>query len=362
METGRVAPSGGELGQPGGAALRGWALEDIRLQGGLESGWSCPLARLERPNGDALELVLAAPGTIDEIRVSDALRYGPIVPCGATNVPLVVDAPQAAAAKAGGQHLQTSEKDLNDSRLKLLSKVPDLQDAAYVLQAADARPAWEGMGGVKMVKDYFGPGQDAVNLEVWGETDEWVSRPSAIYWRLKDIGPGKYYLGLWQETNGFDTRVSEYSQEKIMTRLYVNGQPANFATTSDPVQVKPGLWLAELQSENAVDLKPDDELAVRPQHGWHSDGSFLRLVLYRQAPERGHGVTGRVFGASFGAWRLFPQLRLRPSWRSLAAARRARSMRRESASPTRCPTRLRPWWTGSCPTISARRWSTSRRR
>ena len=263
------------------------ALEDIRLQGGLESGWSCPLARLERPNGDALELVLAAPGTIDEIRVSDALRYGPIVPCGATNVPLVVDAPQAAAAKAGGQHLQTSEKDLNDSRLKLLSKVPDLQDAAYVLQAADARPAWEGMGGVKMVKDYFGPGQDAVNLEVWGETDEWVSRPARSTGDSRTLGRASTTSDCGRKPTASTARVSEYSQEKIMTRLYVNGQPANFATTSDPVQVKPGLWLAELQSENAVDLKPDDELAVRPQHGWHSDGSSCAWCCIVRRPSAG---------------------------------------------------------------------------
>ncbi|MCY3020268.1 MAG: hypothetical protein NTW87_14715, partial [Planctomycetota bacterium] len=80
-----------------------------------------------------------------------------------------------------------------------------------------------------------------------------------------------------------------------------------FWTTSDPVQVKPGVWLAELQTGTAVELKPGDEIAVR---GINANCVFLRLALYREAPRRGHGVTGQTFGRTFSCSRPFPQLRL----------------------------------------------------
>ena len=66
-------------------------------------------------------------------------------------------------------------------------------------------------------------------------------------------------------------------------------------------------WLAELQTGGAVELKPGDELAVRCLNG---NCVFLRLALYRQPPQRGHGVTGQTFGRTFSCPRPFPQLRL----------------------------------------------------
>jgi len=67
------------------------------------------------------------------------------------------------------------------ARLKLISKIPDLQ-AAYVFNAGQAKPAWDGMAGMKPLKDFFGPGADGVNLEVGIESDEATVRDSAIYW------------------------------------------------------------------------------------------------------------------------------------------------------------------------------------
>ena len=71
----------------------------------------------------------------------------------------------AVEVKSGGPHLETSEKDLNATRFKLISKIPDVQ-AAYVFDANQAKPAWEGMAGMKPLKDFFGQGADGVNLDV----------------------------------------------------------------------------------------------------------------------------------------------------------------------------------------------------
>ena len=122
---------------------------DIRIQGGEKTEWSCLDKDVERPHGEALDLVLAAAGVVDEIRVSKCLRFGPFVPKGASNTPLLVGKDEAGVAQtavaAGGPHLETSEKDLNESRLtKTISRIPD-PPAAYVLAPARPRPlgrAW----------------------------------------------------------------------------------------------------------------------------------------------------------------------------------------------------------------------------
>ena len=120
----------------------------------------------------------------------------------------------------------------------------------------------------------------------------------AMYWRIEKIEPGDYYVGLWAETSSPQMRT-EYGVNKLLASAYLNGWPLRFATTTDPVQVRPGLWLAELQAGSPVPLKDGDELAVWPirQAGRQS---FLRLALYRRQPSRGHGLTGQTFGVDCG--------------------------------------------------------------
>ena len=104
--------------------------------------------------------------------ISKCLRFGPFVPEGAKNSSFVMeqDASNSLQAAAGGPHLETSDKDLNAARLKTISKVPDVQ-AAYVFNASQAKPAWEGMAGMKLTKDYFGAGADGVELDGNQESD-----------------------------------------------------------------------------------------------------------------------------------------------------------------------------------------------
>ncbi len=337
------------------------ALVGVRPQGTDGETWDHSARGRGLPEGDVTSLVLSAAGVVDEVRVSKGLRYGPFVPVGATNPPLVAPrvaaAPRAAAANA--PHVETSEKDLDALRAKSISAIPETR-ATYTLGAAQALPVWEGMAGMQLLKDYFGKGADAVRLDPGQEISGEMVRPSAAYWKLADAGPqikppldkatrpgptsepncvqkGKYYVGLWLETQD-DSLRTEYFSGRMLTGLYLNGWPVRFSTTSDPVQVKPGIWLAELQTAEAVDLKPGDELAVRPN--W---GTILRLALYRTDREsgsgnrvserngesqpaisgwnpesrtpnpesrfvRGHGVTGQTFGMMGNG--NFPRLRL----------------------------------------------------
>ena len=164
--------------------------------------------------------------------------------------------------------------------------------ADYTFAADRARPAWEGMKGLMLRKDYFGKGLDGVKAQAQPEAGR------AMYWRTEKIEPGDYYVGLWAETANPGLRT-EYGPDKLLASAYLNGWPLRFATTSDPVQVRPGVWLAELQTGSRVSLKDGDELAVWPVRQAERQ-CFLRLALYRKAPVRGHGVTGQTFGVDCG--------------------------------------------------------------
>ena len=243
------------------------------------------------PRGTALDLVLPLDGVIDEIRISKGLRYGPIVPAGvkqvAFSLPTVTPpTPDSPVAK------EVAEEELNKERAKRLSPVPQ-SGADYTFAADLARPIWEGMSGLTLRKDYFSAGLDGIEAQPWPQQ---IGR--AMYWRMEKIEASDYYVGLWGETANPGMRT-EYGPEKLLASAYLNGWPLRFATTTDPVQVRPGLWLAELQSGATVSLKEGDEIAIWPVRPAERQ-CFLRLALYRKAPVRGHGVTGQTFGVDFG--------------------------------------------------------------
>ena len=93
---------------------------------------------------------------------------------------------------------------------------------------------------------------------------------------------------------------------EVVDLRYRNGFPVRFASTSEPVQVKPGLWLAELQTGGAVELKPGDEVAVR---GLNANCVFLRLACIGNRPARSRR-DGTNVRQDVLLRRPFPQLRL----------------------------------------------------
>ncbi len=241
-----------------------------------------------QPNGQAMDLVLKAGGVIDEIRISRGLRYGPIVPAGATYTPYQTT---ARKGKEKAKPIQTtstvSEKEIARLRAANVQPVP-AAEAAYVFEAGEAQPSWQDMPGLALRKDFFGKGADGIEFSQFA-----LGR--ALYWKTDRVEPGRYYLGLWAETSDKRYRT-EFSPSKLMATAFLNGYPVRFSTTSDPVQVKPGLWVSELQSRKAVEIKPGDEIAVTGATMWNNRKIYLRLALYRDEPRRGHGFTGQTFG------------------------------------------------------------------
>ena len=242
----------------------------------------------EMPRGKVLDLVLAANGVIDEIRISKTFRYGPIIPEGAKAVPFNQPAPAETNA-AVESFKDPAETELDKQRLKLISPVPDA-GAGYVFGIDQIKPGWEGMPGLEVRPNYFGKG---VNGMKFGSLDE-VGR--VAYFRLENIERGEYYIGLWTDCEDYIATGArtEFDTRSLKASAYLNGWPVRFSTTSDPVQVVPGTWLAELQSAKAVTLQSGDEIAFCTPY-WPQ--TFLRLALYKKAPKRGHGIASQTFGA-----------------------------------------------------------------
>ncbi len=227
------------------------------------------------------------------------LAAGMLLVCG-------LAAPRGAQAEPPkAEKLDPAAVAADAERAKMLVEVPK-SAADYTLPADQAQAGWEGMekgreeilwtgaeGTTKFAveKDYFGPGANSLHLERpdYGKT-------VYAYWKLSGIKTGKYYLALWTQTNNVEART-EYSPANLLHTLFINGWVTRFSTTSDPVQVKPGVWLTELQGKEPVELKDGDEIALAPAWG---NCQFLRLGLYTKEPVRGHGVTGQSWGLREG--------------------------------------------------------------
>ena len=242
---------------------------------------------MEPPQGPTVELLSSYSGVIDEIRISKGLRYGPLVPVGAEMTPYATPAAPAAPAVKAQAAKELSEAELHAQQAKLISPLPACK-ADYAIGADRFAPAWEGMTGLKTTKDYFGPGADGVEVLIQNQ----IGR--CAYCKLAGIEPGDYYVGVWTEVGDTYLRT-EYSMARLQMSAYVNGWPLRFSTTTEPVQLREGLWLAELQSGGPAALKNGDEIALCGSVA-EPGQKVLRLALYRKEPSRGHGVTGRTFG------------------------------------------------------------------
>ena len=250
------------------------------------------------PRGKAMDLMLLSDGVIDEIRISKGLRYGPMIPDGAKTVLYSLATTSQPPPKIAAKDV--TEEELDKERAKLISPVPQ-SNADYTFGIDRLRPAWEGMSGMQIQKDYFAPTgvrRDGKGVDAM-EAQAQSCRPgNAMYWRMENIEPGDYYLGVWAQSASPELRT-EYGVAQLLAAAYLNGWPVRFSTSTDPVQVRPGVWLAELQSGSPVKLKNGDEIAVwTVRHAGKQ--CFLRLALYRKEPSRGHGVTGRTFGVDCG--------------------------------------------------------------
>lgn len=274
-----------------------WGRDAVRLyvDGVLAScGTERPLPFFRTPSTirlGTLFSVYAWSGVIDEVRLSRVQRYGPFVPVGARWTPLVAASAEEPPAPAPAK--LRPAPDFAAERRKLLGQIPPPPPGALAFGASEARPLLQGDANFKLENDSPVPGM----------TTAWVGRPNLLhdpdndgcYWKAGAIPPGRYWVGVWYESGkaGAEANQGRWGPLSVM----LNGRLIQPATTSDPVQVAPGLYFAEIQTAAAEFIKPGDEVAVIPQMSQRF--RVARMTLYPADPLRGRGWTPESYGATW---------------------------------------------------------------
>ena len=232
-------------------------------------------------------------GGIDEIRISKIKRYGPFTPKGAKPNPLpVTEAPGEDKPTA-----ETPKVDFSEARKKMLGAIPPTRpeafeatlnaDGDYVYEATSAKPLVEGSEfNFKLEPDSIVKGLTTTAI-VGRHPLEGTPQLNGIYWKLKGVKPGQYWVGLVFRT-GADGKGAE---APIDGRggpfdIYLNGREVPCSTLSDPVQIAPGVWFAEAQAAGPESLKEGDELAMVVSSTCVVPPT-ARLLLHGKEPRRG---------------------------------------------------------------------------
>ena len=256
-------------------------------------------------------------GVIDELRVSDIQRYGPFAPKG---MKLEAPAPVAAVAQAAEATERPVPKlDVPALRKAMVGPWPAPGPNDVALEATEAKPfvtgAKFGLGGTQA------PAPPTVSVgfsgyligDPWNEGLVWKLAGSGTNPPTRGVAPGKYWLGVVYESNLKDIEAPQNWWGRL--GVYVNGRVVQCATTSNPVQVAPGVWFVETQAAGAETLKPGDEITVMPQVG--QTLRVARLVLHRDEPVRGAWRVGTQWGGNW--WNLYSSLRVNVQTRFLQA-------------------------------------------
>jgi hypothetical protein len=241
----------------------------------------------------------AVQGVVDEIRLSNVRRYGPVVPRGAVYTPpaALPEAPGAAGQSSGsvgsdrsdGSDKAPTAEQVAAGRSALLSPLPAPEAGAVVLDAATARPIVEGgWCGIESNKLVAGLTLVRMGGLIGRHPDEACN--GGVYWRLGAIEPGAYWIGVWYESGNDKAEASQPASAPV--QVYLNGRMVQLATHSEPVQVKPGVHFAEALTGEAVALRPGDEITVGRPYG----GAVARVILRKTPPAAGPHRIATNFG------------------------------------------------------------------
>jgi hypothetical protein len=236
--------------------------------------------------------VYAWSGLMDEVRLSSVQRYGPFVPVGAKWTPLPVAAapakPEPAEAPA------RKAPDFAAERKALVGAIPPPPPDAPTFDASAMKPLVADDAGFKMERDVPLAGMTTALV---GQEWRRLRDPDNYggFWKLEGLKPGRYFAGVWYESGkpGAEARQERWGAVVV----HLNGRILQLSTTSDPVQVAPGVYYAEAQAAEAALMKPGDEIDVLPELPRRT--RVLRLTLYPSEPTRGHNWVPENYG---GTW------------------------------------------------------------
>jgi hypothetical protein len=259
---------------------------------------------------DPLERARKNDGTIDEIRLSDVRRYGPAIPRGSTYTtpPMIVSAVADPGRKTTAAKAPPAADLIAAERKKMIGAMAPTSagefeealngDGDYVYEATSVRPIVRGGQCViesnKIVKGVAVVTSGRVLQDL---NPDYVSN-AGIYWTLKNIRKGPYWIGVLYAGNGATGACGPLS-------VYLNGRIVQLATQSNPVQVATNVWFIEALAGHAEDLEPGDEITAA--FNWGTPAA--RLILHGKAPAPASDVPWRMPG-NFGGhqWKPYTAL------------------------------------------------------
>jgi hypothetical protein len=254
-----------------------------------------PQPFLHTPSGiklGSLPTVYSWSGVIDEVRLSDSQRYGPVVPLAATWLPLVA-APAPGTEVKAPKAKAPAAPDLAAERLALLGSIPPAPAGVAFFDATAMKPLIEGEPAFTLATNRLAGG--LVTAQIGKRLNIGDPDTDGGYWKVDGFKPGSYTIGVWYGSGKAGAEANQYSRGALF--VYLNGRVVQLATHSDPVQVAPGVYFAEAQARDVMHVKPGDEIAVLPARG--DQRSVVRLTLYPGQPARGRGWMAELFHAGW---------------------------------------------------------------
>ena len=231
-------------------------------------------------------------GVVDEIRVSDIKRYGPVIPTGAKWLPLPVAATPLETAKVSAP--ASPAPDFAKDRKTMIGTIPPAPGGAITFDGSQAKPLLQDDPHFAILPNTPIAGMTVAKVGTPGVELLRVPDNDGGYWPLKNVPPGKYYVGIWYESSSEGLESPQQYRGKIF--VYLNGRAVQLSTHSEPVQVAPGVYYVEAQSKAAEPIKDGDEIEVMGIA--NSPIKVARLTLYPKEPARGHGWMFENYGAS----------------------------------------------------------------
>ena len=233
-------------------------------------------------------------GLIDEVRLSRVERYGPLVPVGAKWPEFVVAAAPAATEKPAAPAKLLPPPNYAVERTRLLDKLPAPPADAVTWDASKLMPLLDDDVDFKLQRDSPIPGMTTAMV---GHENRLIRDPDndGAYWKLADVKPGRYYVGVWHESGKAGAEAPQGRFGALC--VYLNGRLLQLSTASDPVQAAPGVYFTEAQTGEPADIRAGDEIAVLPESIRRM--RVARLTLYPREPARGHGWVPENYGATW---------------------------------------------------------------
>ena len=229
--------------------------------------------------------------TVDEIRISNIRRYGPLIPDGheystPLTIPKISDKSELSGTSKPNEKTPPSPEKIAEERKKMIETIPPTEPGLYednpnsagnyVYESTSAKPLVTG-SKCELESDKVAKGLTIVKAnQASCVLPPDLMNNEGIYWTLKNIKKRPYWIGVTYSGDGATGGNSPMC-------IYLNGRIVQIGSQSNPKLLHPnGLWFVEAFSAESEELAPGDEIALALAM---RSPSVARIILYSEKPQ-----------------------------------------------------------------------------